>query len=88
MAGIVLKDFVVQQAAPALRQGNFCVNFEEAINLGGSYYQVWKRAAAERERRQIGLKCKSTKISPSRTRTFSNSTLSLHVFRTNIRQAK
>ena len=37
MVEIVLKDFVLQQAASALRQGNFCVKFEEAINLGADH---------------------------------------------------
>ena len=37
MVEIVLKDFVLQQAALALRQGNFCANFEEAINLGADH---------------------------------------------------
>ena len=62
---IVLKDAKgVQEAASSQRQGNFWWKFEEAINLGGSYYQVWKRAeSGRRERRQIGLECKSTKIS-------------------------
>ena len=37
VVGIVLKDFVLQQAASALRQGNFCAKFEEAINLGADH---------------------------------------------------